>query len=187
MRPASDMSSVPADAAFDRGALAGAVADAAVLHGDFLLSSGRRSSYYIDKYRFETDPTLLRQIAAGLARELDPGIARLAGPELGAVALVTAVSLLTGIPFVIVRRAAKDHGGSREVEGRLQPGEQVAVIEDVVTSGGQALAAAERVRHAGGEVRQVLAVVDREEGGRETIEAAGYRFTALLSRNDLTG
>ena len=171
----------------ERQPLAADIARVALLHGDFLLSSGRRSSWYLDKYRFETDPALLRRIAAGLADELDAETDRLAGPELGAVALVTALALETGLPFVIVRRAAKDHGGSREIEGVLHPGERVAVVEDVITSGGQALTAARRVTAAGGDVRQILAVVDRDEGGGEAITAAGYGLRALVHRRDLPG
>jgi orotate phosphoribosyltransferase len=170
-----------------RDRLAADIADAALLHGDFLLSSGRRSSYYLDKYRFETDPALLRRIASGLATMLDPAVTRLAGPELGAVALVTAVALETGLPFVIVRRAAKDHGGSREIEGPLEGGDVVAIVEDVITTGGQALVAAERIERAGGRVAQILGVVDREEGGAEAMEKAGYPFRALITRSDLPG
>ena len=168
-----------------RRQLAVMIADAALLRGDFVLSSGRRSSYYLDKYRFETDPPLLRRIASGLAASLDPTITKLAGPELGAVALVTALALETNLPFVIVRRAAKDHGGSREIEGGIVEGERLAVVEDVITTGGQALAAAERIARAGGHVDQILAVVDREEGGEEAIAAAGYRFSALVRRSDM--
>lgn len=167
--------------------LAADVAAAALLRGNFLLSSGRRSSYYLDKYRFETQPSLLRRIVRGLAPKLRGDITRLAGPELGAVALVTALSLETGLPFVIVRRAAKDHGGGRGIEGILEPGDRVAIVEDVITTGGQALAAAERISQAGGEIRQILAVVDREEGGGEAISSAGYRLTSLLARSDLPG
>lgn len=111
----------------------------------------------------------------------------MAGPELGAVALVTAVSLDTGIPFVIVRRAAKAHGGNRIIEGTLRPDDRIAVIEDVITTGGQALAAAQRLKEAGGDVRQIVAVIDRQEGGAEAIVDAGYRFNALLTRRDLLG
>lgn len=169
----------------DLRSLAADVAEAALLRGDFVLSSGRRSSYYLDKYRFETDPRLLRRIARGLAARVDGEVTRLAGPELGAVALVAALALETDLPFVIVRRAAKDHGGSREIEGTLAAGDRVAVVEDVITTGGQALVAAERLAAAGATVVQILGVVDREEGGAEAIAAAGYRFATLLRRSDL--
>lgn len=171
----------------ERATLAADVARVAQLRGDFILSSGRRSAYYFDKYRFETDPALLRRIARGLAGLLDTNVDRLAGPELGAVALVTAVSLETGIPFVIVRRAAKDHGGSRQIEGTLAAGDRVVVIEDVITTGGQALAAAERVAAAGATVTAILAVIDREEGGSDAIRSAGHDFRPLLMKADLPG
>ena len=177
----------PTQSDTDRAELAADVARAALLTGDFVLSSGRRSTYYLDKYRFETDPALLRRIARGLAGLIDGTVDRLAGPELGAVALVTAVSLETGIPFVIVRRAAKDHGGSREIEGVLEPGDRVVVIEDVITTGGQALSAAERLTAAGAHVHAILAVVDRDEGGNEAIRDAGYELRSLLTRADLPG
>lgn len=165
--------------------LAADIARVALLRGDFVLSSGRRSSYYLDKYRFETDPALLRRIAHGLAGMLDASVTRLAGPELGAVALVAAVALETGLAFVIVRRAAKEYGGSKEIEGLLDAGDRVAIVEDVITTGTQALAAAERIERAGGSVVQILGVVDRLEGGAEAIAAAGYPYRALVTRADL--
>lgn len=152
---------------------------AAFLEGEFLLSSGRRSSFYIDKYLFETAPDLLRDIARLLAHALPPGTTHLAGPALGGVPLATAVALETGLPFVIVRPEAKDHGTGRTVEGRLSPGDRAVVLEDVVTTGAQAVRAARAVEAAGAQVLLILAVVDRREGGREGIEAAGYRFHAL--------
>jgi orotate phosphoribosyltransferase len=153
--------------------------EAAFLRGEFLLSSGRTSQYYIDKYLFETEPDLLRDVACLLAHALPPETARLAGPALGGVPLATAVALETGIPFVIVRPEAKAHGTARTIEGRLACGDQVVVLEDVVTTGGQSVRAARAVEAAGGRVILILAVVDRSEGGREGVEGAGYRFEAL--------
>jgi len=152
---------------------------AAFLRGEFVLSSGRTSPYYVDKYRFETDPDLLRDIARLLARSLPPETTRLAGPAVGGVPLAAAVALETGIPFVIVRPEAKAHGTARTIEGPLEAGDRVVVLEDVVTTGGQAVRAARTVEAAGGHVLLILAVVDRHEGGREGIERAGYRFEAL--------
>jgi len=152
---------------------------AAFLRGEFTLSSGRHSTYYIDKYRFETDPHLLRDIARLLARALPADVNRLVGPALGGVPLATAVALETGIPFAIVRPEAKDHGTARTVEGRLEAGDRAVVLEDVVTTGGQSLRAARVAEAAGARVSLILAVVDRHEGGREGIVNAGYRFDAL--------
>ena len=153
---------------------------AAFLRGEFTLSSGRRSTYYIDKYRFETDPHLLRDIARLLARALPADVNRLVGPALGGVPLATALSLETGIPFAIVRPEAKDHGTARTVEGQLDAGDRAVVLEDVVTTGGQALRAARVAEAAGARVPLILAVVDRHEGGREGIISAGYGFDALF-------
>jgi orotate phosphoribosyltransferase len=148
--------------------LRAALREHAYLEGDFVLRSGRRSRYYLDKYRFETRPDLLaalgKRIAASV-REHDPGAARLAGPELGAVALAAAGSLASGLPFLIVRKAAKDYGTSRRVEGEYEEADRVCVVEDVVTSGGALLEAVEALREARLVVETALCVVDREEGG----------------------
>jgi orotate phosphoribosyltransferase len=151
----------------------------AFLRGDFLLSSGRRSSFYIDKYLFETDPSLLREIARLLAAMLPPATTRVIGPALGGVPLATAVALETGLPFAIVRPGAKEYGTAKVIEGRVEPHDRTVVLEDVVTTGAQAVRAARAVQEAGAEVLGIVAVIDRHEGGREGVEAAGFRFDAL--------
>jgi orotate phosphoribosyltransferase len=151
----------------------------AFLRGEFVLSSGRRSSFYIDKYLFETDPGLLRDIARLLAAMLPPGTTRLIGPALGGVPLATAVALETGLPFAIVRSGAKDYGTAKLIEGRVEPHDRTVVLEDVVTTGAQAVRAARAVQETGAEVLAILAVIDRHEGGREGVESAGFRFHAL--------
>src|SRR6202163_4807890 len=123
---------------------------ASVLRGSFLLRSGAQSSYYIDKYLFTTPPDLLRRIAAELAARLPGDVQRLAGPVLGAVPLVTALALHTGLPSLIVRvEKPKEYGTSKRIEGSLEPGERVVLVEDVVTTAGAALAAVEVLREAG--------------------------------------
>jgi orotate phosphoribosyltransferase len=169
----------------DRAALARDLVDVAYLRGDFVLSSGARSSVYFDKYLFETKPAILRQVATLLAERVPAGVDRLAGPALGAVALATAVSLETGLPFVIVRPAQKEHGTHRSIEGELHAGERVLVIEDVITTAAQAIRAAREVETAGGEVAGILGVLDREAGGPANIAAAGYRFDALFRLSEL--
>jgi orotate phosphoribosyltransferase len=157
-----------------------------VLRGDFLLRSGARSGYYIDKYLFTTQPALLERIAGELASRLPAGVQRLAGPVLGAVPLVTAVSLRTGVPSVIVRvDRPKEYGTARRFEGKLEPGERVLLLEDVVTTGGAALSAVDVLREAGAEVLGALVVVDREEGGREAFTAAGVPLQALFTKSEL--
>jgi orotate phosphoribosyltransferase len=157
---------------------------ASYLRGEFVLSSGRTSTHYIDKYRFETRPDLLRDIARLLAHALPEETTRLAGPALGGVPLATAVALETGIPFVIVRPEAKTYATSRLVEGQIEQGDSVVVIEDVVTTGAQAVRAARAVEAAGGRVLLILAVVDRHEGGAAAVLAAGFRFHALYTLGD---
>lgn len=157
----------------------------AYLVGDFVLSSGRRSRYYFDKYLFETKPDILRPLSRLLAEQIPPDVDRLAGPELGAVALATAASLETGIPFVIVKKASKDYATQKLVEGEIHPGEKVVVVEDVMTTGTQAIVSAEKLRSMGVEVLFILGVVDREEGARENVEAAGFQLRSLFTRTEL--
>ena len=138
----------------------------ALLEGDFVLRSGKRSSWYLDKYRFETVPELLGPIGERLAavvREHEPEAVRLAGPALGAVALAASASLASGLPFVIVRERAKEYGTANRLEGVFAEGDVVCLIEDVVTSGGALAEAVEALRDAGLVVRQAVCVVDRDE------------------------
>ena len=159
--------------------------DAAYLKGDFVLRSGRRSNVYFDKYLFTTRPEILRRLGTELARLVPPGTDRLAAPELGAVLLGGAVSMETGLPLVLVRKEAKGYGTSRTVEGRLEAGERVCLIEDVLTTGGEALKAAGNLRDLGAHVVRLIAVVDREEGAAEAIAAAGLDYRPLFRKSDL--
>ncbi len=170
--------------------LAEAIRDAALLEGDFLLRSGKRSSYYLDKYRFETRPDLLgplgERIAAAVAAA-EPGAVRIAAPELGAVPLAAAASLAGGLPFVIVRGEAKGYGTANRIEGPFEEGELVCLVEDVVTSGGAALSAVEALREAGLRVSHAVCVVDREEGGADALARAAVRLAPLFTAADLRG
>ncbi|MFN0135730.1 MAG: orotate phosphoribosyltransferase [Phycisphaerae bacterium] len=158
----------------------------ALLEGDFTLRSGRKSKYYLDKYLFETQPSLLKELAARFAKFVDKNTQRIAGAELGAVALATATSLETGLPFVIVRNSKKaDYGTGKLIEGKLEAGERVLLVEDIATSGGQALEAAKTLQNQGAIVTAIVAVIDRQEGARATIEGAGVRFEALFTSEDL--
>lgn len=168
-----------------RGELARDLVSAAYLRGDFVLSSGARSSFYFDKYLFETKPTILRRSASLLAERVPANVDRLAGPELGAVALATALSLETGLPFVIVRKSSKEYATSKLAEGELHPGERVLLVEDVISTAAQAIRAARQVARAGAQVAGILAVIDREQGGAANIAAAGYHFDALFRLGEL--
>jgi orotate phosphoribosyltransferase len=165
-----------------------ALREHAYLEGDFLLRSGRRSRYYLDKYRFETRPDLLGALGeriAAAAAEHAPDATRLAGPELGAVALAAAGSLASGLPFLIVRKAAKDYGTSKRIEGVYEPGETVCLVEDVVTSGGALLESVEALREGGLTVRTAVCVVDREEGGADALARHAIRLRPLFRASDL--
>ena len=168
--------------------LRGALREHAYLEGDFVLRSGRRSRYYLDKYRFETRPDLLRPIGERLAaaiREHAPDAKLIAGPELGAVALAAAASLESGLPFLIVRKQAKDYGTTNRLEGVYAEGDCVCVVEDVVTSGGAAVEAIEALREAGLRVRTAVCVVDREEGGADELARVGVRLRPLFRASEL--
>lgn len=175
----------------NRAELAKAIADAALLRGTFTLRSGRTSSYYLDKYLFETQPVVLRALAKEFANRIDAlraggeRVDRLAGAELGGIPLVTAAGLETGLPMVLVRNQKKDYGTAKQMEGKLERGERVVMVEDVATTGGQALEAVKVLQAAGAEVVMVIAVIDRQEGARENFEKAGVRFEALFTKGDL--
>jgi orotate phosphoribosyltransferase len=169
----------------ERAALARDMAEVALLRGDFVLRSGRRSPYYFDKYLFETRPDILRRLGRELGALVFPGTDRLACPELGAVLLGGAVAMETGIPMCIVRKDAKEYGTSRAIEGELRGGDRVSMIEDVLTTGGAALAAAEKVRAAGATILGLVAVLDREEGAAESLRAAGIDYRPLFRRADI--
>ncbi len=165
--------------------LAKKIVEAAYLEGDFILSSGRRSKYYMDKYLFSTKPELLGAIAEYASALLAEGTARVAGAELGAVPIAAAISLRTGLPFVIVKKQAKEYGTSKMVEGVLEAGDKVTLVEDIITTAGQCVKAANALKAAGAEVLKIVGIIDREEGGRENIEAAGFAYEPLFTRAEL--
>jgi orotate phosphoribosyltransferase len=161
---------------------------AAYLEGDFLLRSGKRSRYYLDKFRFETRPDLLgalgERIAAAVG-EHEPEAARLAAPVLGAVPLAAAASLAGGLPFVIVRDEAKSYGTANRLEGAYEKGELVCLIEDIVTSGGALIESIEAVREEGLIVQNAVCVIDREEGGADALVRHGVRLHPLFRAGEL--
>jgi orotate phosphoribosyltransferase len=170
----------------DRAELGAAIREHAYLEGDFVLRSGRRARYYLDKYRFESVPEVLGPLGELIGQaEHEPDAVRLAGPELGAVALAASASLASGLPFLIVRKQAKDYGTANRLEGIFEPGERVCLVEDVVTSAGAAIEAVEALREAGLEVGTAVVVVDREEGGADALARVGVRLRALFRPTEL--
>jgi orotate phosphoribosyltransferase len=153
-----------------------------------VLRSGKRSSWYLDKYRFETRPELLRALGDRLAEETrraEPDAARLAAPALGAVALAAAASMASDLPFIIVRGETKEHGTANRIEGPFERGDVVCLVEDVVTSGGALAEAVDAVRAAGLVARHAVCVVDREEGGADALARLGVRLHSLYRAGDL--
>ena len=156
----------------------------AVRFGEFELSHGGTSDYYVDKYLFETDPDCLERIAAAFAGRL-AGDTRLAGVALGAVPLVAATAVETGAPYVIVRKRAKEYGTGNRIEGTLEAGEEVVVLEDIATTGQSAVDAVEALREAGAVVDRVLVVVDREEGARHHLADHDIELESLVTASEL--
>jgi orotate phosphoribosyltransferase len=159
--------------------LAERLIEASELHGDFVLSSGRRSTVYFDKFRFLADPALLRELAAAVRELLPQGVTHLAAPEGAATLLLSAVALETGHPMVVVRKEPKAYGTRSQVEGLLESGATAALIEDVSTTGHQVQRAAKALEAEGANVAAIVLAIDR--GGAEALRAAGYRVESVVS------
>jgi orotate phosphoribosyltransferase len=151
--------------------------DASELHGEFVLSSGRTSTVYFDKFRFLSDPALLRDVAHAVTRLIPTDVTMLAAPEGAAMLLVAAVALQTGLPLAIVRRQAKEYGTKERVEGEVRPGSRIALLEDVSTTGRQVRDAAEALRAEGAIIDRIVLAIDR--GGADHLRAAGYTVDAI--------
>ncbi|HLG91694.1 MAG TPA: orotate phosphoribosyltransferase [Acidimicrobiales bacterium] len=169
----------------DREELGRRIYSACYLTGQFRLRSGQVSSAYFDKYRLEADPVLLREVGGALASQLPAGTEVVAGLELGGVPLATVVSQLTGLPAAFVRKAAKPYGTCQLAEGAPVEGRRVAVVEDVVTTGGQVVASCLELAAAGARVRSVLCVVDREAGASASLAAHGVALSSLFTLAEL--
>ncbi len=156
----------------------------ALRFGDFTLTSGRKSHYYVDIKRAVTRPDILSLIAR-LMLPYTAGHSRIAGMELGAVPIAVALSLEASIPYVMVRKEGRRHGTQKSLEGELKAGERVLVVEDVTTTGGSVRKAVEALRGEGAEVDRVICVVDREEGAEAALREVGVEFTPLIRGRDL--
>jgi orotate phosphoribosyltransferase len=151
--------------------------EASELHGDFVLSSGRRSTVYFDKFRFLTRPDLLRDLAHQVATMLPADTQLLGAPEGAAMLLVAAVALETSLPITVVRKEAKAYGTRAQVEGEVPNGARTTLIEDVSTTGHQVRRAAEVLAEAGAQVQGIILAIDR--GGADHLREAGYRVDAV--------
>jgi len=166
-------------------ALARRIYDTAHLTGEFKLRSGQVSNEYFDKYLFEAEPSLLRDIAGAMAPLLPVGADALAGLELGGIPIVTMLSQVTALPALFVRKQAKEYGTCRLAEGGEVAGRRLVVIEDVVTTGGQVLLSCAELRQLGATVDTVLCVIDREAGGPEAFAAEGLELRPLFTMSQL--
>ena len=160
----------------------------ALQFGEFTLASGDKSSYYIDIKKASTNPEVLKIIATLMAEEvskLDHAPDRIAGVVLGSVPLATALSLETGIPFIMIRKEKKDHGTGKLIEGELNDGDRVLVVEDVITTAGSSINAIRTIREAKGKVADVLSVIDRQGGGSENLSSEGVKLHPLVTASEL--
>lgn len=163
--------------------LARKIYDICYLRGEFKLRSGQISNEYFDKYRFESQPTLLKEIAKLMAPLIPPKTDILAGLELGGVPVATALALETGLPVLFVRKKAKDYGTCQFAEGLDYKSKNVCIIEDIVTTGGQVLLSAKDLRDSGAIVENVLCVIHRGEG--HPLAEANLNLHPLFKRSDL--
>jgi len=169
----------------DRAELGKRVYAASHVTGRFKLRSGAYSDQYFDKYGFESDPELLREIGDALVQLVPEGTELLAGLELGGIPLATVASQRTGMPVVFVRKEAKAYGTCKQVEGADPSGRRVLVVEDVVTSGGAILDALPPLRAAGAEVVAAICAIDREAGAGEALASAGVPLHAVFTMSAL--
>ena len=154
----------------------------AIKEGDFILTSGKRSRYYVDIKEACTDPAILARVAEAFSELIESDT--ISGMELGAVPLVVAISILTGKRYIIIRKERK-HGTGKLNIGEIKPGETVDIIEDVVTTGGSVLKSANTLREMGAVVKRAICVVDRQEGGSEFLAANGIQLFPIIRISDL--
>ncbi len=176
---------------YDKDALIELVREKALKFGDFTLASGKKATYYLDGKQVTLDPAGSRLIAEGILDILAQGPmpSAVGGMSIGADPITAAVVTMsavreTPVPGFMVRKKAKGHGTDQYIEGPVKPGDEVVIVEDVVTTGGSSLEAIERVEAAGMKVTQVIAIIDRMEGGSEAFAERGYPFFSLLSIRD---
>jgi len=165
--------------------LAKRIKEVSYLEGDFLLRSGKRSKYYLDKYLFETCPDILKALGKEFAALASEDVTLIAGAELGGVALAAATAMECNKKWIIVRNSKKGYGTGKMVEGLLKPDDVVLLVEDIATTGGQVIEAAKIITDAGAKLKKIICVIDRKQGAKENITKAGYNFQSILTKEDL--
>jgi len=161
------------------------IKETAYLEGDFVLRSGKKSKYYLDKYLFETCPDILKALGKEFAKHASGDVTLIAGAELGGVALAAATAMECNKNWVIIRNSKKGYGTGKMIEGALKAGDVVLMVEDIATTGGQVIEAAKIITEAGATVKKIVCVIDRRQGAEENITSAGYNFESILTKNDL--
>ena len=155
------------------------------LEGEFTLRSGKKSTEYFDKYQFESDPQLLMEIAKEISEFVPVDIDYLAAMEMGGIPIATMLSYYLDIPVVYVRKESKGYGTDKVAEGPDIVGKRLCIVEDVITSGGQVVLSTNQLRHLGATVNYCVCVIEREEGGRKNLDAAGIQLQSLFQKSDL--
>ncbi len=155
----------------------------AIKYGEFTLTSGKKSDYYVDIKLASTKPDILKEIASQMCDYVDGD--KIAGMELGAVPIASAVSLEADLPFLMVRKEKKGHGTAGRIEGNYEEGDKVTVVEDVTTTGGSAVETVEVLRDVGVEVEKVLVVVDRKEGAEKRLKEVDVDLVPLITADEL--
>ena len=169
----------------NRQALAQRIYAASHIKGQFHLRSGAVGDEYFDKYLFESNPVLLREIAQAVSELVPSGVAALAGLEMGGIPIATVLSQVTGIPALFVRKKAKEYGTCKLAEGGKVANRKLVIIEDVVTTAGQIRESAKALRERGAEIVGVMCVIDREAGGGDNLAEDDLALDALFTMTDL--
>jgi len=169
---------------YTRAELIDKMKEIALLEGEFTLRSGKKSKWYFDKYRFEGIPGIMRSVAHHMSRLIPEGTDRLAGIELGGVPMCTALALETDLPCIFIRKKTKEYGTAAQIEGVHGPGDKILIVEDVVTTGGQAIELIRQLRQAELNIVGTLAVLNRNEGAEEAFALEEVPFWWLFSRED---
>ena len=163
------------------------IKDIAFLKGEFTTRAGKKTDYYIDKYLFETTPEILDEVTDAIVSCMPDAETydRIAAPEVGAVSLAAVVSIKVNKPFVIIRKENKGYGTSQLIEGNYKSGESMVMLEDVLTTGGAAIRAANILVENKVTINKIIGVIDREEGAIQNIKDLGWEAIGLIKASDL--
>ena len=169
----------------EKSKLAKQIKESSFLTGEFKLRSGKISSFYWDKYRFESDPLIIDAVVDEMQKLLPSSFDKLAGLEMGGIPLATLLSQKTNKPCLFVRKAAKTYGTCNQVEGGFYAGDNVVIIEDVITVAGQVCMSIKQMRELGLKVQNVICVIDRQQGGKDNLKDMGCSLSSVFTQEEL--